>query len=163
MKKIFADIGLIAQAELNNISYTQNYLSSHNLNQASNDTNFTNLYQVNLNKLLVKLPQLQKQFDTSFKSRDITFKDWCVLNEIMQLELASPNLISRNLDISRPLMSRKLDSLVIKRLIERWNANEGDRRLVYLACTKRGVSYWQKGKVLVKQLSKDLLRSIESL
>jgi DNA-binding MarR family transcriptional regulator len=126
-KKLFADLGLMAEAELNNY-------------RTSSDN-----YADKLLNLTATLESVQKQFNESLKKHDTNYKEWRILNEIIQAEFPSPHLISQKLGIAPPLMTRKLDTLEIKRLIERWHSKDGDRRFVHLACSKRGRDLWRKG------------------
>lgn len=137
-KKVFSELGFIAEAELNDNQYNSNFLASNNMHTSNECIR-------KLTRLSTKLHLIQKKFDDYFKSKEFNYKEWCILNEIADMESASPNLLSQKLGVTPSVMTRKLEALEIKRLIKRWNSKDGDKRYVRLACTKRGIEFWQKG------------------
>ncbi len=158
--QLFSDLGFMVEAELNNNQHAsqigKNNFSSHVSSEHSIDDEHVD----KLLNITAKLESVQKQFNDSLKTIGINYKEWRILNEIMQIELASPHLISRKLEISPPLMSRKLETLAIKRLIERWNSKDGDRRFVHLACTEQGKNILRKGAEEINRLSQTHLSGI---
>jgi DNA-binding MarR family transcriptional regulator len=159
-KKVFLDLGFIAEIELINNRYIPRLGVSNDHNLVNNDASSTQGYADKLTNLSTKLQLLQKQFNTYFKPQGVNYKEWCILNEIIHAEFASPHLICQKLEISPPMMTRKLEVLEIKRLIERWNSKGGDRRFVQLNCTKQGKKIWQKGIDQVNRLTRLYLEDV---
>ncbi len=141
-KKLFADLGFMAEAELNNYRVSLDKHADKLLN------------------LTATLEAVQKQFNASLKKYDTNYKEWRILNAITQAEFPSPHSISQMLGISAPLMTRKLDTLEIKRLIERWHSRDGDRRFVHLSCSEKGRSLWRKGLEEANRLGEMHLQDI---
>lgn len=152
-KKLFSDLGLMAEAELNSNRHDSQIGISNFISHASSEDGVTGEHSDKLLTLSVKLETVEKHFNDSLKMKGINYKEWRVLNEIVQIEFASPHLISQKLGITPPLMTRRLDALEIKRLIERWNSKDGDRRFVHLACSKRGKEVWSAGIDEINRLS----------
>ena len=144
-KKVFSDLGFIAEAELNNYRHTSKLWATDYYNHASNDADTTMEFAAKLTNVSAKLRTIQKQFDSQLKPQGLNYKEWCILNEIVQIEFASPHMICQKLGISPPTMSKKLEALEIKRLIERLNTKNGDRRFIRLAHTKKGKKCGKKG------------------
>jgi DNA-binding MarR family transcriptional regulator len=141
-KKLFLDLGLMAEAELNNHQiYSDNYADK-------------------LLNLTATFKSVQKQFNEALKNHNINYEEWCILNAIIQTELASPHLISQMLGTTPPLMTRKLDRLEIKALVKRWHSKDGDRRFVHLTCSEKGRNIWRKGLEKANHLGELLLENI---
>jgi DNA-binding MarR family transcriptional regulator len=126
-KKLFVDLGFMAEAELNNYRISSDEQADKLLN------------------LTATLESVQKHFDASLNKHDTNYKEWRILNEIVITEFASPHLISQKLGIAPALMTRNLDMLEFKRLIERWYSKDGGRRFVHLSCSEKGRKLWRKG------------------
>jgi len=141
-KKLFADFGFMAEAELSNYRISSDEYANKLLN------------------LTATLESVQKQFNESLKKHDTNYKEWRILNEIIQTEFASPHLISQKLGIAPPLMTRKLDTLEIKRLIERWHSKDGGRRFVHLTCSEKGSNLWREGLEEANRLGEIHLENI---
>lgn len=159
-KKVFIDLGFLAEAEMNDNRYATTLLASNDSNYANNDVNSTADLANKVSNLSIQFQSLQKQFDAAFKAQGINFREWNILNEIIQIELASPHLICKKLGITPPMMTRKIEALEIKRLIKRWNSKDNDRRFVHLACTKQGINIWQKGIDQINHLTKLHLKDL---
>ncbi len=158
-KKLFSDLGLMAEAELNHIGLSSNgEASSHN--NISSETDVSDDYTNKYLNLSARLEAIQENLNDSLKRHNSNYNEWCVLNAIICTESASPYLISDKLGVSRPLISKRLETMRIKNLIDRWNSKVGDRRFVHLACTDKGKKIWNKGIEQVNQLSKTYLRDI---
>lgn len=160
-KKLFSDLGLMAEAELNNNRFavqvgTSNLLS--HMSNADNPTIFTNRFLSffdNLNSTLSVLNEL-------LQKNGINYKEWRILNEIVQTEFASPQNVSQRLAISAPLVSRYLEVLELQGLIERKTPKEGDKRVVRLVCSDQGEKVWRKGINLANRLGNMYLDNLLS-
>tara|TARA_R110002096_G_scaffold433235_2_gene651598 strand:+ start:1231 stop:2112 length:882 start_codon:yes stop_codon:yes gene_type:complete len=141
-KKLFSDLGFMAEQELN----THRVASDEHANKLQNLSN--------------TLGTVQKLFNDSLKKHDTNYKEWCVLNAIMQSEAPTPRHISQMLCITPPLISRKLEALEIKRLIERCYPKDGDRRFVQLTCSNKGKILWKKGLQEANRLGEVHLKNI---
>ena len=159
-KQLFSDIGLMVESELNYKLPHFNTTIDRLGDQQNNEENVIEEHADKFLKLSYKLDSVKYMFDGLLKIKGINYKEWRVLNAIVETELASPHLLSKKLGISPPLMTKKLETLETKRLIERWNSKDGDRRFVHIACTKRGKELWRKGIEEVNQLGKVHLADI---
>ena len=150
-KSLFTELGFMAEEVVNNSQIFRQ------INSTGDNENF---YADKLLTLSTKLGSVQKLFNDSLKKHNINFKEWCILNEIIHTELASPYLIGKKMGISPPLMTRKLDNLEIKNLVERWHSKDGDRRFVHLTCTEQGRNMWQQGITEANELGENHLGNI---
>jgi DNA-binding MarR family transcriptional regulator len=156
----FIDLGLMAEAEINGNQYDSGIEISSYISNANSGMIVADAQMGKFLNISTKLELVQKQFNDSLKTTGIKYKEWHILNEIMQREFASPHLMSKKLGIAPSLMTRKLDALEIKRLIERWHSKDGDRRFVHLVCSKKGKKVWQKGVGEINRLSQVYMSNI---
>lgn len=143
-KKLFMDLGQIVQEELDRrqqISIEQSTNIFEDLSKENNPKEFTNKFLSYSDQLNSTIPAINK----SLQKFGINFKEWRIINEIVQANFLSPNTISQKLDMSAPLVSRYLESLELQGLIHRTAAKEGDKRYVQLECTDSGKDVWVKG------------------
>ncbi len=155
-KKLFYDLGLMVEKEINR-PVLENQLSASNFDEDSK-----NLHLDKLQNITLKLDLIKNKFNSTFKKHNINYQEWMILNEILKLEFASPNVLSKKLYHSAPMMTRKLDILESKSLTKRWNAKEGDRRFVQIECTNLGKKVWAKGSKEIEDLAKVHLKNIIS-
>lgn len=153
-KKQFYDLGLIVEEEINRPKL-ENQLSASKFNQETNS-----LHVDKLQNITFEINSIKNQFNSSFKKHNINFQEWLILNEILNLDFASPNALSKKLYHSAPMMTRKLDILESKSLTRRCNARKGDRRFVQIECTDLGKKVWAKGNKELENLAKDHLKNI---
>lgn len=153
-KKLFYDLGLMIEKELNKPRLENQY------GKYTFEEEAINSHIDKVNNLNFKLELIRNQFNSSLANKNLNYKEWSILNEIIQSDFVSPKLLSKKLLISAPMMTRKLDTLESKRLIERWNSKEGDRRLVHIKCTKLGESIWKKGSKEIERLSEIYLKNL---
>ena len=149
-KLIFTDLGIMVEKELNQMSFTDDVKKDDNQIESANK--FLNLTS--------KLRIIHNQLDSSLRKEGITFKEWCVLNAIMELEYATPHLLSKKLDISSPLTTKRIDKLKAKNLIDRWHSKDGDRRFVHITCSDQGIKLWRKGIIEANKLEITHLKDI---
>ena len=143
-KKLFYDLGLVVQAELNKEVRVPDAIISNLLNNLCHEKNpkvFTNNFLSISDKLNSTLPVVNKLM----KKNGINFKEWRILNEIVQTNFISPQEICQKLTISASLLSQYLESLELQGLINRAASQEGDKRFVNLECTTAGKEIWVKG------------------
>ena len=141
-KNIFIDIGMMAEKELNQKSFACHLIEDARQTDSANK--FLDLSS--------KLRIIQKHLDGSLRDAGISFKEWCVLNAIMELEYATPRMLSKSLNISPSLITRRIEKLEIKNLVNRWHSNDGDRRFVHVTCSDKGIKLWRKGILEANEL-----------
>jgi DNA-binding MarR family transcriptional regulator len=161
-KKLFSDLGLMAEAELNNNRVVAQTGISNFLCQMideKNPTRFANQFLNFSDTLNSKLSVLNKVL----KKNGINYKEWRILNEIAQRESTSPQIVSQRLDMSAPLVSKYLESLELQGLIDRKSPREGDRRFVHIECSDLGKEIWRKGINIANNLGVNYLDEMFSL
>ena len=126
-KSMFMDLGLMAQAELNN---HQNYLQHEQARNESCGKNEKEDYSDRLVRLFNVMASVQTGLNHSLKRHGLNFKDWLILNEINQNEFTLPSSLSNKLGFAPPAMTNKLDKLEIRHLIKRCHPTGGDRRCI---------------------------------
>jgi len=157
---LFLDLGFMVEAELNNNRHAFKMGVSNFVSHGGNDNSIAGQQTDKVQNLSVALEAVYKQFGKSQENHNIDYGEWRILNEIVQTEFATPHSICEKLGISPSLITSKLDALEIKRLIERWESKDGDRRFVHLACTKQGNNVWDMGIDDINQLSEIHLKDI---
>jgi DNA-binding MarR family transcriptional regulator len=162
-KKLFSDIGFMAEETINSSPISSPSTTNSFIDHPINKDNTSDKHANKLLSISDTLASVQKQFNDSLKKYDTNYKDWRILNAINQTELASPHLISQKLGIAPSSATRKLDTLEIKRLIERHHADNGDRRRVYLTCSEKGQTLWRKGLEEANRLEETHLENISYL
>ena len=94
------------------------------------------------------------------KRKGIGLMEWRVLDQIIQSEFALPSQISKELEVANSQMSKILDSLETKGLVNRVRTLKNcDRRLVKLECSQEGKKVWRYGQQLSEKVV-DKLRTI---
>ena len=79
------------------------------------------------------------EIDTLLNRKGIGLTEWRILDQIIQSEFAMPSQISKELKIANSKMSKILDSLETKGLVNRVRTLKNcDRRLVKLECSPEG-------------------------
>ena len=149
-KYLFIDLGMLAEKELR-----QTYFASVTENNSIESENTNKLLD-----LTSKLRIVQNRLEDRLKKIGVNFNEWCVLNAIMELDYATPILLSKKLNISPSLITQRLDKLEIKNLINRWHSKDGDRRFVHLTCNDHGIKLWKKGITEAIKLEKVHLKDI---
>ena len=149
-KKTFIDLGMMVEKEIHQKAIPDNY--GDDVNDAESADKFL--------KLAYKLRIIQNQLDSNLRKAGINFKEWCMLNAIMELEYATPHLLSKNLYISPQLTTKRLEKLEVKNLIQRWNSKDGDRRFVHITCSNRGIKLWREGIIEAQKLEMVHLKDI---
>ena len=153
-KKLFSDLGFMAEAALNKHQIIQQPPSNHAINSPSSKDDTINSHANKLLSLTSTLESVKKQFSDTLKKHNSNYKEWRILNAIKLTEFASPHCIAKKLGITPPTMTKNLDTLEIKRLIERSHSKNGDRRLVRLICSEKGINLWRKGLKEANRLEK---------
>lgn len=160
-KKLFSDLGLIVEDELNNYRFTAQLGASKIHSRISNEDN-TTVHADRLINISDKLNSTLAELDEWLEKSGINYKEWRVLNEIVQTDFASPQKVSQKLNISAPLVSRNLESLESKGFIDRKQLKDGDRRVVRLICTDQGKEVWRTGINSANQLGNMYFKGILS-
>ena len=156
-KKLFYDLGMIVEKELNK------YVANEQSSALPLATNIPRVPVQKLQSIALQLEHIKKQFNSSSKKNNVNYQEWSILNGIINSRLASPNALSKELKISAPMMTRKLDVLETKRLVGRSSSSTGDRRFVQIECTKLGEKVWRKGSLELEKLASMHLDSIVNL
>ena len=159
-KKMFMDLGLMAEAELNNHQLNlQNNVTNYEINREVIDEEYSD----KLLKISNAMETIHRELNDSLKRQGINYKEWSILNEIAQTESVSPRSVSKNLGIAPPTMTKNLDTLETKQFIKRCYPKEGDRRFVHLVCNEQGKDAWCKGRKITNRLAKMQLQSLVRL
>ncbi len=161
-KKLFSDLGSMAEAELN-YNHIAAQIGADNIISPINNEHDPTIFSDRLLSLSDKLNSTLAKLNESLESQDINYKEWRILNEIVNPEFTSPQKVSQRLMMSPPLVSRNLESLEVKGLIKRKHPKDGDRRLVQLICSDQGKKVWRKGINSANQLGNMYLDEILSL
>lgn len=159
-KKMFMDLGLMAEAELNN---NQLNLQNNAVNYEINREVVDEEYSDKLLKISNAMETIHRELNDSLKRQGINYKEWRILNEIAQTESVSPRSVSKKLGIAPPTMTKNLDTLEIKQFIKRCYPKQGDRRFVHLVCNEQGKDVWRKGKKITNRLAELQLQSLVCL
>ena len=159
-KRIFSKLGKIAESEINrNTKFLDDKLKIKKIIELANQgkgavdgvdmlfgvTDLTN--------------ELIQSLDEHLQKREITLKEWRVLNEIVCANNITPTAVSLKTKISPPMVSRLLASLESKKLIERIYIRGEDRRKVSVNCTGIGKDVWLYGKTYAIELGDIFMRT----
>lgn len=143
-KKLFSDLGFIVEAEVNKTTSEMGTKLGgllDNLPYEKNPQAFTNCFLNISDKFNSTFPTVKKHL----KKNGINFKEWRILNEIIQTEVSTSQQISQKLHMSASLLSQYLESLELQGLIHRSSPKRGDKRFVKIECTPAGEKIWAKG------------------
>lgn len=158
-KNIFIELGLIAESEINhNASAIKNELKIKKIVESIEGEDDVYGYVERLCAVSDAANELLEIMDKHLTTRGINLKEWRILNEIMQNENVTPSFVSVKTNISPSIISRLLESLESKKLIERLYLNRTDRRKVSLNCTTNGKSLWLYGKSYAVTLQDSIAR-----
>lgn len=159
-KQIFAELGLIAELELNKSEHSLNSDMEINslLKLLPECNDFKNCAEYFL-KTSDAVNEMIKDMDRFLKRRRISYKEWRVLNEISQSESSTLKSVSINTWISLTSVSHLLQSLAAKRLIEKRNIEKNDSRKVHLFCTEAGRDMWLYGISCANKLGEKIIRA----
>jgi len=130
------DFGFLVESELNNINrFNKNVEAKQNI--SVNYEEFLEVYD--------SYKKIKEQTDILLKNHGINYREWRVLNSIIRTENSIPKEISHHSHLSKSLVSRYLNSLEAKGLIERNYSSDMDKRYVFVECTKDGENLWSFG------------------
>lgn len=91
--------------------------------------------------------QVSYSFARKVEASGITVAEWVILRELFEIdEAVAPSLLAENTQLTRGAVSKLIERLVIKKLVDRKDSKE-DRRYQTVSLTKTG-------KVLVPKLAK---------
>lgn len=135
-KNTFMDFGFLVESELNNISQPKRNVDEKQ-NISVNYEEFLEVYD--------SYKKIKEQTDILLKDHGINYREWRVLNSIIRTENSIPKEISNHSHLSKSLVSRYLNSLEAKGLIERNYSSDMDKRYVFVECTKDGENLWSFG------------------
>lgn len=165
-KQIFSELGAIAETEINKNARLVN--SESKAKAIISEIEEENTIYDYVNKLCGisdAANELLAIMDKHLRLQGINLKEWRVLNEIIRSKQVTPTFVSAKTNIRPPMVSRLLESLESKLLIERIYSSKEDRRKVSLSCTDKGRDLWKYGKSYaatlqgsIKRVSKTLLK-----
>lgn len=135
-KNTFLDFGFLVESELNNINQFK-WSTDDKQNISVNYEEFLEVYD--------SYRKIKEQTDLLLKNHGINYREWRVLNSIICTENSIPKEISHHSHLSKSLVSRYLNSLEAKGLIERNYSSDMDKRYVFVECTKDGENLWSFG------------------
>ena len=163
-KQIFIELGTIAETEINeNTLLVEN---EHKINKLvetiEQDKNIFD-YVDRLCGISDAANELLEIIDKYMQRQGISIKEWRVLNEIIKTKQVTPSFVSAKTNISPPIVSKLLEALETKKLIERVYLNREDRRKVSLSCTDKGKNLWEYGKSYAETLQSSIERVSKSV
>jgi DNA-binding MarR family transcriptional regulator len=97
------------------------------------------------------LNSIRSQVDTRLTSCDMTYVQWLPLYKLMLQEGATTASLSRELAIDPGAMTRSVDRLVAKGLVQRERSQQ-DRRVVHLVLTAEGRSAAQRVPAVLSEV-----------
>lgn len=163
-KRIFMELGTIAETEINENTLLQE--NEHKINKLvetiEKDHNIFD-YVDRLCGISDAANELLEIIDKYMQRQGINIKEWRVLNEIIKTKQATPSFVSAKTNISPPIVSKLLETLESKNLIERVYLNREDRRKVSLSCTNRGKNLWKYGITYAETLQNSIERVSKSV
>ena len=106
-------------------------LEIRSIEQLADITRISSEYAQKLDKLLAK--------------RGISLKEWQVLNIVINFVYPTPSIIGKKLGVSNSAVSKMLDVMETKGLIERRRSRQEDRRKIRLWYTEAGYLAWLYG------------------
>jgi len=160
-KQLFSDLGFIVEAEINkSTSEMETKLGGllENLSYENNPQAFTNSYLDIFDKFNSTFPTVNKHL----KKSGINFKEWRILNEIVETDVPSPQQICQKLHMSASLLSQYLESLELQGLINRSSPKRGDKRFVKIECTPAGEKIWVKGVNTTYEIASSYLADMQN-
>ena len=95
--------------------------------------------------------KLSQQLDKLLKQRGISLKEWQVLNIVVGFVYPTPSIVSQQLGVANSAVSKLLDLLETKGMVERRYRQE-DRRKIRLWYTEKGHLSWLYGKQMANRL-----------
>lgn len=102
---------------------------------------------------------MRESFNDDLKSHDLTWPQWMCLNVLSHSDVGTPAQLADALGVDRSAVTRLLDRLAAKGMVEREH-DDGDRRSVRIALTAMG---YQLCKVLDELAETHQRRYIEQL
>ncbi|MEM7402038.1 MAG: MarR family transcriptional regulator, partial [Pseudomonadota bacterium] len=134
-KNLLIDLGAMIDERLNEIEVA----SKLDIDDVATVSSYTYRVFEEMNELL--------------KKKGINFTEWRILDKVAQSNFATPTHIAKQLNIARSQVSKALELLEAKGLINRIRTVENcDRRLVKLECNEEGREIWDYGKRLSNQV-----------
>lgn len=94
--------------------------------------------------------QISDKVDDLLKKKGMSFKEWQALNIIVNYSNVTPSTVSKQLRIARTAVSKLLELLEVKGMVER-RRQLSDRRTVRLWFTEYGYESWLIGKRIVNR------------
>ena len=102
---------------------------------------------------------LQDQFNHQFKSYDITWPQWMLLNVLDGTDAETPAMIAEHLGVDRSGVTRLLDRLEAKAYVEREH-DKLDRRSIKLHITQKGRQLMDEINTLAYQHQEKFLEDL---
>ena len=113
------------------------------------NSNFNSIEE--LDEVACNTSKIISELDKLLQNRGITFREWQVLNIIVIRSHPTPSFTGKQLNISNSAISKILEILEFKGLIER-RYQRSDRRTIRLWYSDKGHEKWLIGKRVAHQL-----------
>ncbi len=128
-KEIFVGLGLIVEAEINK-----------DVKQLTSKT----IENQSIFELADRYENKLKEINGLLKHERINYKEWKILNYVIENGNPIPRDVAQVTNISKPQLSNIVSRLETKGLITRKHYKDGDRRKIQLSTTQKGTSIWKK-------------------